>query len=465
MKKKSSILLLSALAIFIVIAVEGFFVYHIYHLETEKFDFRYRGILQKGLDYLNKKEENPGLGGVFYLMEFPAKTALEYFHDNDPDTVKFKENVLAALHKTLTEKQKVDGSLKSYLKKMKIESEFNSIFRITHLVLLGDDLDIPIYNSKKDSTWIYPDTLGIKKNQIPVNHYSFIGDHYEIGIDYYVDFDHKKAEVFRAVTASLIIAVLALLIVCLIFLLSVRNLMEERRLSQLKTDFINNMTHELKTPLSTISVATRTLENETILSDREKSREIVTVIRRQNRQLTKQINHLLEISMWERKQFSLDRRILELEPFFTGIAESFRWECQERKCSLEEKYCLVNKTAWLDEVQITVALHNLLINAIKYCTQEPLVILEVSCEDRLIISVTDNGIGISKEDQKRIFDKFYRVSTGNVHKVKGLGLGLFYVKQIVEAHGGTVEVTSRIGKGSTFTINMPAHGKNKNTVS
>jgi two-component system phosphate regulon sensor histidine kinase PhoR len=348
---------------------------------------------------------------------------------------------------------------------MKVESEFNSIFCITHLVLLGDALDVSVYDSKIDSTWTYPDTLGIKKKQIPANHYSIIGDNYEIGIDYYVDFDNKKVEVFRAVTGSLIIAVVALLIVCLIFLLSVRNLMEERRLSQLKTDFINNMTHELKTPLSTISVATRTLENETILSDREKTREIVTVIRRQNRQLTKQINHLLEISMWERKQFSLDRRMLELEPFFAGIAESFRWECQERKCVLEEKYCFVNKTAWLDEVQITVALHNLLINAIKYCAQEPLVILEVSCEDRLIISVTDNGIGISKEEQKHIFDKFYRVSTGNIHKVKGLGLGLFYVKQIVEAHGGTVDVTSRIGKGSTFTINMPAHGKNKNTVS
>ncbi|MCX6227342.1 MAG: HAMP domain-containing sensor histidine kinase, partial [Bacteroidia bacterium] len=288
-------------------------------------------------------------------------------------------------------------------------------------------------------------------------------DHFEIGIDYYVDFNNKKSIVLKEVAGSLLIAFLALAAVSLIFLFSMRNLMEERRLSQLKTDFINNMTHELKTPLSTISIATRTLENDTILDDRAKIKETVSVIRRQNRQLTKQINHLLEISMWERKQFSLDRRMLDLEPFFFGLAEAFRWECNEKMCKLEERFTFITKTAYLDEVQMTVALHNLLINAVKYNSQDPEVILEVSCDDRLRISVTDNGIGIGKEDQKHIFDKFYRVSTGNVHKVKGLGLGLFYVKQIVEAHGGSIDVSSRPGKGSTFTLILPVHGKNQNS--
>jgi two-component system phosphate regulon sensor histidine kinase PhoR len=300
------------------------------------------------------------------------------------------------------------------------------------------------------------------KKQIPVNHYSRVDNRFEIGIDYYVDFNNKKAMVLKEIAGSLLVAFLALAAICLIFVATMRNMMEERRLSQLKTDFINNMTHELKTPLSTISVATRTLENDSILDDREKTRETVSVIRRQNRQLTKQINHLLEISMWERKQFSLDRRVLELEPFFTGIAEAFRWECKDKGCKLEERYTFINKTAFIDETQLTVALHNLLINAVKYNTGEPEIVLDVHCDDRLRISVTDNGIGIGKEDQKHIFDKFYRVSTGNVHKVKGLGLGLFYVKQIVEAHGGNIDVSSRPGKGSTFTINLPVHGKNQN---
>jgi two-component system phosphate regulon sensor histidine kinase PhoR len=167
--------------------------------------------------------------------------------------------------------------------------------------------------------------------------------------------------------------------------------------------------------------------------------------------------------MWERKQFSLDRRMLDLEQFFNGLTESFRWECKDRSCTLTEKFSFTSKSAWIDELQMTVALHNLLINAVKYNTGDPEILLEVSADDRLHIAVTDNGIGISKEDQKHIFDKFYRVSTGNIHKVKGLGLGLFYVKQIVEAHGGTIEVSSRPGKGSTFTLTLPIHGKNQNS--
>jgi signal transduction histidine kinase len=220
------------------------------------------------------------------------------------------------------------------------------------------------------------------------------------------------------------------------------------------------MTHELKTPLSTISVATRTLENDTILDNRDKIKETVAIIHRQNRQLTKQINHLLEISMWEKRQFSLERHMLEVQPFFSGIAEAFRWECKEKKCTIEEHYSIKTPNAYLDEIQITIALHNLLSNAVKYNAEDPHIILEVCCDDRLKIVVTDNGIGISREDQKHIFDKFYRVHTGNIHKVKGLGLGLFYVQQIVTAHGGSIEVSSRPGKGSTFTINLPVHGKN-----
>jgi two-component system phosphate regulon sensor histidine kinase PhoR len=373
--------------------------------------------------------------------------------------------VLSGFHKILVQKQVLDSLLRVYLKNMKVETEFQSNFSITNLVLADNEKVVRVFDKIQDSSMRYPDTLNINKKLIPVNHYSYYADRFEIGIDYYVDFNNKKAVVLREIAGSLIFVFVALIAVCFIFLLSMRNLMEERRLSQLKTDFINNMTHELKTPLSTISVATRTLENDQILDNRAKTKETVSVIGRQNRQLTKQINHLLEISMWERKQFSLDRRMLELEPMFSGLVEAFRWECKEKSCKLEERFSFKTKSAYLDEVQLTVALHNLLINAVKYNTQDPEVLLEVSCDDRLRISVTDNGIGIGKEDQKHIFDKFYRVSTGNVHKVKGLGLGLFYVKQIVLAHGGSVDVSSRPGKGSTFTINLPIHGKNQNSFS
>ncbi len=463
MKSKIAILVVSITAILIVVGIEMYLVNRIYRLETEKFDYRYREILQKGLAFLDKPGQNRGLSTAFYFMNFQSIKALPFYHTDQVDTTRFKEVVLQNFHKTLVQKEGLDSLLINFLKLMKVESNFRSKFSITNLAIFNEGEEVDIFNKLRDTTWSYPDTLGIRSKQIPVNHYSFYGDNFQIGIDYYVDFNNKKSLVLREIGGSLLIALLALSAVILIFLISLRNLMEERRLSQLKTDFINNMTHELKTPLSTISVATRTLENESILDDRNKVRDTVAVIRRQNRQLTKQINHLLEISMWERKQFSIDSQNLELEPFFAGIAESFRWECKERACKLTENFSFSVKSAMLDEVQMTVALHNLLINAVKYSVNEPEVLLDVHCEDRLRISVTDNGVGISKEDQKHIFDKFYRVSTGNIHKVKGLGLGLFYVKQIVEAHGGNIYVTSRPGKGSTFTIILPVHGKNQNS--
>jgi len=464
MKKNITILSLSALAILTVVGIEIFLVYRIYRLETEKFDVRYRDILQKGLTYIDTHGENLGLASVYLFMNSNSKILLPFYSPKSPDTLEYKQIALANFHKNLVQKQELDTLLIQYLQKMKVESKFHSDFSITNLSLFDNQTFIRIFNEISDSAWSYPDTLNISKHQIPVYHYSFSGNNFEIGINYYIDFDNKKAVVLRSIGGSLVAAILALFLICLVFVLTLRNLMEERRLSQLKTDFINNMTHELKTPLSTISIATRTLENDQILDDRQKTRETVSVIHRQNRQLARQINHLLEISMWERKQFSIDRHQLELEPFFSGIAEAFRWECKERACKLEERYTLLTKTALIDEVQMTVALHNLLINAVKYNSFDPEIILEVSCDERLRISVTDNGIGIGKEDQKHIFDKFYRVSTGNVHKVKGLGLGLFYVRQIVEAHGGSIEVSSRPGKGSTFTIIIPVHGKNQNSA-
>jgi signal transduction histidine kinase len=449
-------------SIVILTGIEVMLVTRIYRLETGKFDYRFRELLQKGLSIIESKDL--GLKETYQLMNGISAEYVKMFRtykvESYADSVIFRQKALGQFQKILVKNQELDEYLKQYLIKVGEESEFTSHFRITYLSFLNNYEPFPVYNEMVDRDWIFKDTLGIPKEQIPVNHYSFSGNKLEVGFDYFVDFNNKKSLVFRQIGGSLALAVIALLAVVFMVLYTLRNLMEERRLSELKTDFINNMTHELKTPLSTISVATRTLESDTILDNRDKIKETVTIIHRQNRQLSKQINHLLEISTWEKRQFSLERQMLEIQPFFSGIAEAFRWECKEQKCVLEERYSIKTTTAYLDEIQMTVALHNLLVNAVKYNSDDPHILLEVSCDERLKISVTDNGIGISREDQKHIFDKFYRVHTGNIHKVKGLGLGLFYVQQIVAAHGGSIEVSSRPGKGSTFTINLPVHGKN-----
>jgi two-component system phosphate regulon sensor histidine kinase PhoR len=245
------------------------------------------------------------------------------------------------------------------------------------------------------------------------------------------------------------------LLVGAMFMITYRNLMEERRLSNLKTDFINNMTHELKTPLSTITVAGRTLEMPQIRSNDEKILETAKLIGKQSIHLNQLINMILEISMWERTQFQLEKRTVDIEEVMKDIVESFK-SGGGNGAKIIEKYSMTGVMADLDVVYFTTLLNNLLSNAVKYSDKQPVIEIEgFPVDNKVCIKVTDNGIGISKLDQKHIFDKFYRASSGNIHKFKGLGLGLYYVKKIAIAHGGDVSVNSKPGNGSTFTVTLP----------
>ena len=231
--------------------------------------------------------------------------------------------------------------------------------------------------------------------------------------------------------------------------------MEERRLSNLKTDFINNMTHELKTPLSTITVAGKTLEMPQIRGNDQKILETAKLIGKQSVHLNQLINMILEISMWERTQFQLDKRTVEIEEIMDDVVESFK-SGGGNNATISKKYNFSGAKVDLDVVYFTTLLNNLLSNAVKYSDKVPVIDIEGFTEDKNIcIKVSDNGIGINKIDQKHVFDKFYRATTGNIHKFKGLGLGLYYVKKIAEAHGGDVTVSSKLGKGSTFTVTLP----------
>ena len=226
-------------------------------------------------------------------------------------------------------------------------------------------------------------------------------------------------------------------------------------MSNLKTDFINNMTHELKTPLSTITVAGKTLELPMIRTNEAKILETAKLIGKQSVHLNQLINMILEISMWERTQFQLDKKKVRIEEFMNDIVESFR-SGGGNGATITQKYNFKDLDVDLDTIYFTTLMNNLLSNAVKYSDKDPVIEIEgFTEENNVCIKVSDNGIGISKNDQKHVFDKFYRASTGNIHKYKGLGLGLYYVKKIAEAHGGDVTVSSKPGKGSIFTVTLP----------
>jgi two-component system phosphate regulon sensor histidine kinase PhoR len=164
---------------------------------------------------------------------------------------------------------------------------------------------------------------------------------------------------------------------------------------------------------------------------------------------------ILEISMWERTQFQLEKKTVEVEEIMNDVVDSFK-SGGGNNASITQKYDFRGAKIDLDVVYFTTLINNLLSNAVKYSDREPEIEIEGFYQDKnVFIKVADNGIGINRIDQRHIFDKFYRASTGNIHKFKGLGLGLYYVKKIAEAHGGDVTVSSKPGKGSTFTVTIP----------
>ena len=280
-------------------------------------------------------------------------------------------------------------------------------------------------------------------------------NYYSLDFECFIDFSDKRNTILKETAATLGMSTISIILVGLMFLITYRNLTEEQRLSNLKTDFINNMTHELKTPLSTITVAGKTLEMVQIRNDDSKILETAKLIGKQSIHLNQLINMILEISMWERTQFQLDKKTVGIEEVMNDIVDSFK-SGGGNGATLNIKYNFGNTKVDLDEVYFTTLMNNLLSNAVKYSDKKPVIDIEGFAEnDYIYIKVSDNGIGISKNDQKHIFDKFYRASTGNIHKFKGLGLGLYYVKKIAEAHEGDVTVSSRQGKGSTFTIKLP----------
>jgi signal transduction histidine kinase len=230
----------------------------------------------------------------------------------------------------------------------------------------------------------------------------------------------------------------------------------QKKLSEIKTDFVNNMTHELKTPISTISLASQMLSDPGIPAESKNIQHISGIIQNETRRLGYQVEKVLQMSIFERGKVPLKIKTIDLHELITSLVNNFNIQVKKREGNIVSALEATKYIIEGDEVHIGNVIVNLLENAIKYCERAPEIVIKTRNEKRFIrISVLDNGTGISRENQKRIFDKFYRVPTGNIHNVKGFGLGLSYVKKIVQEHGGSISVESEPGKGSVFHVLLP----------
>lgn len=251
-------------------------------------------------------------------------------------------------------------------------------------------------------------------------------------------------------------SVIIISIVFVFFGYAVWVILKQKRLSDVKNDFINNMTHELKTPISTISISSEVLLKPNITDDAERVHQYARIIYNENKRLENQVERVLQLATLDKEKIVLKKSMIDMHELIQSAAENFKPAVQSAGGKIELDLQATKFEIEGDKVHISNIIHNLLDNARKYSENSPEIKIKTTNEKNGIsVFIKDNGIGISADAQKQIFDKFYRVPTGNVHNVKGFGLGLYYVKYMVEEHGGKVSVESSIGKGSTFKVFLP----------
>lgn len=247
-----------------------------------------------------------------------------------------------------------------------------------------------------------------------------------------------------------------IVVVILIFFgFTVNVIMRQKRLSEVKTDFINNMTHELKTPISTIGLSAEMIMRSDI-SDKEKLQQYAGIIFKENKRLEHQVERVLNVAKMDKDKLSLKKERFDVHELLDEAKDNFEFNQTEKGGSIHLELDATQYEIDADPVHLSNVVYNLMDNAVKYCDHAPDITLKTQSDKRWFsLEITDNGIGIRREDLKMIFDKFYRVPTGNRHDVKGFGLGLYYVKLIIEEHGGQINVKSTVGKGTTFSIKLP----------
>jgi len=270
-----------------------------------------------------------------------------------------------------------------------------------------------------------------------------------------VKFPEKESYLINDVSTSVLFSILTMLAV-LSFLYAIWIILRQQKVTDLQKDFINNMTHEFKTPISSIKIASEVLLKDKTIADNPRTKQYAGIIKEQNERLNNQVEKVLNIARLEKDQFKLNMEPIELVGFLQHLTDQEKIKFESLHGDLKFLSKLENGQIKADKLHLTNVLTNVLDNASKYSKKKPTVLLQLAKKkDTYLLEIIDNGIGIKKDQIKRIFNKFYRVSTGNVHDIKGFGLGLFYVKNICDAHGWKISVDSEFNKGTIFKIEIP----------
>ncbi|WP_421920699.1 sensor histidine kinase [Marinifilum sp.] len=295
----------------------------------------------------------------------------------------------------------------------------------------------PSYEKNKHTKQLFPTDHFYKRNELSV---------------YFPRQQKYMIQSYSMLIPSFVLTLV--LILCSAFTIFI--IFRQKKLSKIKNDFINNMTHEFKTPISTISLASQMLKDNSVTTTQSFIDHIAKIINDESKRLTYQVEKVLQMAIFNEARMKLKLKPINVHKIIQNLLPNFTIKVEDRSGNMYQNLDAGNDLIMADEVHVSNVISNLLDNAIKYCKDSPEISISTRNKDKgIVISITDNGIGIKKEDQKMIFERFFRVHTGNVHNVKGFGLGLSYVKKVVDAHHGEVNVDSVIDKGSKFEVYLP----------
>src|SRR5690606_3286710 len=271
-----------------------------------------------------------------------------------------------------------------------------------------------------------------------------------------VNFPEDKKFILSSISSMITLSVIFTLVILLTYSSALYQLLKQRKISEIKTDFINNMTHEFKTPIATINLALDAIRNPKIIEDKDKVLRYLNMIKEENKRMHAQVENVLRISKLEKNELNIGKDKVDLHDLIQDALTHVELIVEDRKGYIKTHFDALESTILANETHFTNVIVNVLDNAIKYSPEAPKIdVYTENVGTHILLKIKDQGSGMSKAATKRVFEKFYREHTGNIHNVKGHGLGLAYVKRIVEDHQGYVSVESEKDKGSIFTIKLP----------
>ena len=272
-----------------------------------------------------------------------------------------------------------------------------------------------------------------------------------------IHFPEMNSYIFSSVR-FMIPSIIFTIVLLITFIFTIVVIFRQKRYTEIKNDFINNMTHELKTPIASISLAAQMMNDESVSKSEQMTKHLSSVITDESKRLRFLVEKVLQMSMFDKKSVVFKKKELDLNEMVEQIAQTFTLRVEHTGGKIYTEIEAIDSAIFVDEVHFQNAITNLMDNAVKYRKQEEpldIYIRTWNDEQKLYLSIRDTGQGIKKENLKKIFDKFYRVHTGNKHDVKGFGLGLAYVKKVIDLHQGEIKAESEVGKGTKFTISLP----------